>query len=174
MQFVTSDNFNLLPYSIPAQLLEDESFQDYADGIVQELLEVVLGYTLYDQMVASLASDYPEAKWVALRDGARYTYNGTVYQWVGLTKLLVPYVYARFLRDTYDSHGGNGVSVARLENSEAISPNLRIVTAFNKAVRYIGNVAESTNSLYGFLTINATDYPDWVFTEVKPVNRFNL
>jgi hypothetical protein len=174
MTIVTQDDFNVIPYNIPAQLMEDETFQLYADDLTQKLLETVLGYTLYDAFVAGWAADYPDQQWLDLFNGARYTYNGKVRKWLGLVELCKPYVFALHLRDNYDSYTGTGVSVSRLENSEPISPNLRITLAYNKAVGMIGNADKCENTLYGFLTANKASYPDWEFTEVPPVNRFNL
>lgn len=189
--FVQKENFDKVPYNVPAKQLSTDGttfsnqFSDFVETMEEDLLKKLLGIKLYDAFMEALEEDYPEDKWLILRDGtqsddedliplAKYEYNGITYEWVGLRKLLTQYIYAMWLRDNYDNHDSTGISVAKVENAEMISPALRIVTAWNKMYAMAGGCGEVKNSLYGFLTIKESDYSDWVYTDVGSMNRFNL
>ncbi len=195
--FYEKEDFDKLPYNIPAkQLMEYDGtniseteispeFNAHAENTEAEILKKLLGLDLYDDFIAGLAPsslDYPEQKWIDLLDGAKYTYNGIKYEWVGMRKLLTPFIFAMWLRDNYDNYSETGVSVGKVENAEMIGPQLRIVTAWNKGYEMAGSgkkyesskVFNHKNSLYGFLRINITDYSNWVYTDIGYMNRFNL
>lgn len=85
-------------------------------------------------------------------------YNGVIYgtqEWVGMKKMLIPYVYAMWLRDTYDDHTKNGVVRRKGENSDVIDPTLRIVRAYNK---FSGYAYDLHNYLSYTSAINAGSY----------------
>lgn len=172
--FITPDNFNQTPYNVPADQVNTDSFQAYMDSKVEMILKKILGVKLYGQFIKALEDDYPAEKWVSLRDGAEYECHGVTYEWEGLEKLLIPFIYAHWLRDTFDNHASTGISVSKVENAEMISPALRIVQAHNDFWKRQGNCNNQENSLYGFMIANEADYPDWDFTDIGPMNRFNL
>lgn len=111
-------------------------------------------------------------KWLVLQNGAEYDYVSKTWKWIGLTKLLIPFVYSRWVRDNADAFTGNGVVVANNENSQLISPALRICRAHNDYAEkcgvlrgdqpyWIGSYHYSLSNedtLYGFLTANKADY----------------
>lgn len=197
MLFVEKEDFDKLPYNIPAKQLMEYDGTNISDTVVSpefdafcdeneaEILKQLLGLDLYNDFIAGLnpdSVDYPEEKWQKLLDGAEYTYNGITYEWKGMRKLLRPFIFSMWLRDNYDNYNETGVSVAKVENAEMISPALRIVQAWNK---FYGMAGDSTkcytsktynhkNTLYGFLKVNFTDYSNWVYTDVGSMNRFNL
>lgn len=174
MEFVTPDNFDDTPYSIPSQEVQSDSFESYIPKKQKEILEKILGIELYDQFMEAIAEDYPDEKWTNLRDGAKYVYCGVTYRWKGLESLLVPFIASQWLRDTYDNYTTSGISVSKVENADKISPALRIVQAHNDFHRMQGNCNNWKNTLWGFMKANEGDYPDWVFTDIGTMNRFNL
>jgi hypothetical protein len=190
MSFLSASDFDVIPLSIPNLDQVVNSFQDYLDLKEEEILRSLLGADLYDSFIAGLAEDYPEDRWVNLRDGSNYEYNSRVYAWVGVVKFLKPYIYSSWLRDTWDDHTGIGVVQPNAENSKVISPGLRIIRAWNQASNYAGDQCKIENSLYGFLSqtgITGTfddsfddsfqsfmDYLNFVFTPMGKMNRFDL
>ncbi len=181
--FLIVDNFNKVPYSIPPGRLVSEddntvfsdTFQAYLDEKEADILKKLLGLELYDEFIAGLDEDYPEQKWLDLRDGVQYTYLSVKYEWVGVIKMLTPLIFAMDLRDNYDNYSDAGISVGLIENAEMINPALRIVQAWNKGYAIAGNCNNPKHSLYGFLTVNKdADYTTWVFTDIGSMNRFNL
>jgi len=115
-------------------------------------------------------------KWLQLRDGDIYSMK---YKWVGLKRLLIPYVYSYWVGDAYDTNSGIGVVKAKAENATPITPKRRIVRAYNAFVRMAGgdwvgwgwNRYSIADSLYGFINANSDLYPTYVFT---PLARMNV
>lgn len=176
--FVSTADFNVKPYDLPSLANPQAGLSSQLTAFIaseQEAgLKRILGLRLYKEFEAGLDEVSPNAKWTSLRDGAEYECDGNLYEWVGFKKALVPYIYARWLRETADSVAGTGVAVAKVENAETISPSQRIVKAWNEFHSYIGGIADECNTLYGFLRSNAGDYPNHKFSEVGRMNIFDL
>jgi hypothetical protein len=111
-------------------------------------------------------------KWLKLKNGADYTYEDDTYEWVGMNKMLIPYIYAMWTKDTYDTHTGNGIVVPDTENGGVINPGRRICAAYNKFSDFVGHCYNELNTLYGYLKANDTDFPG-VYEVFKPVGRMN-
>lgn len=176
--FLTSADFDIYPYNIPAKQLQNTSFQDFVDKEEAKILKKILGIELYNLLVeeAELESDY-RADWANdLIDGVLYEYLGIQYEWNGLVEMLRPYIYALHLRANWDTHDEAGIVASKGENGEVISPALRIVNAYSEFYELMGNPDNMVNSLYGFLTVNRDleSLDTWVFTDPGRMNRFNL
>lgn len=120
-------------------------------------------------------------KWLRLRDGDTYTYGDIEFEWEGIASLLKPLIYSNWVRDNFDSLTGVGVSVANSENATIINPSSRIVNAWNDFAARAGSYAyglhicfSSEDSLYGFLSENETDYPDWRFIDPGYQNTLGI
>ena len=204
MNFVTSSDFTLVPYSIPNINKVVNTFEDYANEQIEKMLEEkLLGFTLTAAFKTGLAQVTIEEKWTKLRDGAEYTYGGKTYKWKGMRDLFRPFIYAMWLRDNYDNFSGIGVTVANAENSQVIDPSQRIVRAWNDFAhkagvprrgsfwnysdfgypylityydRFFGynGCANSENTLYGFVEANKVDYPDWQYCDVGLMNTLGI
>ena len=87
-----------------------------------------------------------------LKNGAEYVGKDyRTYEWVGMTKMLTPYIFAIDLRDNFDNNSGVGVVVAKGENSIVINPSKRIARAYNDFSHKAGNRHEQCGTMYGFL-----------------------
>lgn len=193
--FVTAQDFNLTPFSIPNLSSVLNTFPLYINEQEEDRLTKILGKLFYDKLYAGLFDiagqpiAAPAERWKAIRDGGNYNYLGRVYKWQGLKKALKPYIYAMWLRDNYDSDTGVGVVVADAENSVQISPNRRICRGYNTFSSHIGNLCNQKHNLYGFLynsgvTYNADvaefgygDFQEYLRCEFKDpgtMNPFNL
>lgn len=115
-------------------------------------------------------------KWLLLKNGDDYVWSDVDYEWVGMVKLLKPYIFAMWLKDTYDSLSGIGVSVPEAENGSVISPARRIAAAYNKFSELSGAQYCTENTLYGYLVANEVTYPDAAtdFTPVGFMNAWNI
>jgi len=115
-------------------------------------------------------------KWLLLKYGNDYVWADEDYEWAGIKKMLIPYVYAMWLKDQYDSHTSNGIIVPEAENSTVISPSRRIAAAYNKFSDYAGAHYETDNSLYGYLVANEIDFPRAAekFSEQGYMNAWNI
>lgn len=165
--------------------------EEYADGdqvfsgadVWESLVDDNIGQPLVEGANWTLVEE--DNKWLKLRDGAEYDYGSKTWKWNGLVKLLIPFIYSRWVTDNADSISGSGaVVVPSNENSTLISPSMRIVRAHNDYAEKVGvvrgrsyyrNMYESGRSynfsdcysyedtLYGFLVANTDDYEEWVF-----------
>lgn len=176
--FVTATNFDHLPYNIPDAVEKPNEFPLAVNRYETEILsEWMLGLDLYDEFKAGLLLDPIDPKWLKLRDGAPYTFEDPIkiYRWRGLNMTLTPYVFSKWTRENFDSNTKNGVTVQKVENSQVISPNRRIVTAHNSFYDFQGNHRLLFNTFYGFMKQNYIElYPSWVFKDIKRMNVFNL
>jgi len=179
----TRADFNYEPYNIPNLDKVGGNFDIFRADQEAVILKSLLGISLYQDFINGIAEDYPEQKWVDLNAGKTYQVDGLTYEWAGFlgrNGALVPAIYAEWLRATYDNHTGVGITVSRVENAEKISPSLRISRAQTNFKNLVGWQAKNgfaanfKNTLYGFLIINAVDYPNLVWTDPGSINIFDL
>lgn len=180
--FVTANDFNTPPYDLP-NLAGNETFNDFVDSQEEEILVDLFGRFLYDELIAGAFEDgitgrkqlKPvediEERWLHLINGNTYTHLNRTYHWYGLKKMLIPYIYSKWLEFNTDHTTGVGVIVANTENSVLSSPVYKIVRAWNNFVdmaigKYEYGYGDS--SLYGFLYNSEAIYAD-----VYPVNEYS-
>lgn len=179
MSILSTSDFIKIPFKIP-MIESEKDLPDYIETKEREALESLFGIKLYDEFIAGISQETPDEKWKKLRDGATYTAYGALYRYNGIVDLLVPYVYAMWLRDTYDRHTKEGITIntnATIQGvpaTEAISPSMRICRAFNAYSERVGGHGEQENTLFGFLNQNRKDYPGWVFTPPGKMNIWNI
>lgn len=102
------------------------------------------------------------ANWTKIEDDRwLMLYNGAMYggaTWGGLKKMLIPYIYSMWLRDTYDEHTKIGVIRRTAENAIVIDPAKRTSRAYNTFSLHAGNYYQQYNSLYGYLIYAQTTW----------------
>lgn len=163
--FVTASDFNTPPYDLP-NLQGNSTFDDFVDTQEEELLVDLLGRFLYDAFITGIdgiEEEDIEERWIRLRDGYTYKHLNRTYHWYGLKKMLIPYIYSRWLEYNTEHTTGVGVIVANTENSTLTSPIFKIVRAWNEFVDMaVGNYeyGYGDNSLYGFLYNSEDTYID--------------
>lgn len=137
-------------------------------------------------------------KWLCLKNGADYTLDSYVFHWEGVVNMLIPFIYANWVNDTFDNLSGFGVVQGKVENSTVISPRKRIIDAFNRFSIIAGTLVSSSfysnffaidyysfygygyedveqrDTLYGFLTVNSTLYEGFRFQDQETRNIFNI
>lgn len=87
-------------------------------------------------------------EWLMLLNGTTY---GIGYTWGGLKKLLIPYIYASWLRDTFDDHTKVGIVYRTAENATVISPAKRIARAYNDFANRLHSLPVYVNHAYTLL-----------------------
>jgi len=113
--------------------------------------------------------------WLTLINGAEYEYNNVTYEWVGMKKMLVPYVWYRWVKDTqYGYQSDIGEVQPDIENGQVINPGVRLSTAYNLFSKIAGGKYCRENTMYGFLQANRDDYEDFTYTPQGRINTFNL
>jgi hypothetical protein len=165
----------------------------YIDPFEQEYLETVLGLKLYNEFIAGLTIETPDAKWIALRDGASFNVEiGSEIvemKWKGLKNStkespLTSYVFINWLKNNYNQMTGLGVIDTTKENGSSVSVQEKMIIAYSDCVRLTGSypfksdeyanilfpkdidkdlLNYSTGNLLSFLFHNKETYPSWVF-----------
>jgi hypothetical protein len=169
--FLTSADFDVLPYNLPNT--DNAGFQDYVDEHEKHILTYLMGPAMYDQLIAG--KEASEQKWMDIVNGKAYQISEEhSYRWGGLKQMLKPYIYAMWLRDTFDAVTSAGVQVAKVENATIIRPTDRIVRAYNVFAMLAGTRKSVIDSLYGFVAVNSTEYPSFKWKDPGTMNTFNL
>lgn len=177
--FVTIDDFKLPPYELANLKDMVNSFNQFITEQEADCLKTLLGESFYDAFVQGLAvTPTPDQRWIDLRDGVKYIGpNGQIkYRWVGMKKLMRPYIVAMWTKASYDSNSGIGVVVPKAENGEVKNPSARIVERYNEFSDYVGDEYNwcDYNTLYGYLYYRHDLYNGDVTPDGYPDFRYYL
>lgn len=85
-------------------------------------------------------------------------------QATGKTSMLANYIYYYWMRDAATQSMGIGQVAASTENGTVVSPADKMCKAWNEMV-------DDVHEMWQFLSVNATDYPDWDGIDSK-MSRF--
>jgi hypothetical protein len=174
--FVSITDFDYQPYNIPNIDSESNRFNPFRDDYEELILKRMLGIQLYNEFIAALEEDYPDQKWLDLRDGATYILCDKTYEWRGLITrkgALVPYLYAMWTSIGYLQYQGTGYTFPKNENSETLGP-IGSTAAYSNFLMMVGYKCNHVNTLYGFLKANESDYPNILWTDPGSYNSFDL
>lgn len=127
-----------------------------------ELLNNLFGSYMYDVFKQNIATNSPEQRWINLRDGITYTYNGKQYKWKGLkeingtskTSIIAYYVYYYHLRNKATTTTGTGEQIAKPEAGISVDSVSKQTFAWNLMVDW-------GCELYQFLRASTDTYPEW-------------
>lgn len=171
--FVDANDFNTPPYDLP-NLLGNSTFDDFVRDEEERILIKLFGRSLHQAFKTGIEVtpvEDIEERWLHLRYGNTYKHLNRTYNWVGLKKMLIPYIYSRWLEYNVEHTTGVGVIVANTENSTLTSPVFKIVRAWNEFVDMVVGRYEygyGDNSLYGFLYNS-----DIAYTDIYPENEYS-
>ena len=130
-------------------------------------------------------------KWLLLKNGDTYLYQNKMYEWVGMKELLIPVVFAYWMRDNFDTYTQTGVSTGKSENADKELINRRVIEANNDYATIAGYRRSRIDTLYGYLYNKGSEgttfdntfdisftsfrsYFDYVFKAPKKMNLFGL
>jgi hypothetical protein len=165
--FLTAEDF-VLPYNIPNVDRIFNTLEDYINLKEEEVLRQLLGDQVYEDFIDGLETSGPiEQKWLDLRDGGiTFEYESTTYRYGGVKSILTPYVYSQWISDNASNYTGIGVTVANSENSVVVPPTNTIIKSYNDASR-AGEV------LYKFMA-SGDDYEGYYYKPLGKLNIFDL
>jgi hypothetical protein len=190
--FVTSTDFNIPPLIIPNLQGNGpiNTFNAYVAREEEKVLKSLLGVTLYNSFIEGLDTDYPDEVWEKLRDGDTYLIGEKTYEWVGMNKMLVPYIFAMWTQDNYHRQSGVGTVKGKAENARIVNPGREICWAYNEFSHIAGNCRENKNTLWGYLSVMGASgtfddsfddsfdtfaaYFDFVFKDPGRMNTMNI
>lgn len=144
----------------------NERVQQFIDRYEPEFLKQALGYSLWKAFTGGIeGSGTIDQKWLNLLYGAEFTIGTRVHRWNGFAQegsgiVIAPetpiaqYVYYQFLRDIASSITLVGNAASKTDNAERVNSLSKMCDAWNDMV-------DMTQLLAAFLTVNATDYPDF-------------
>ncbi len=175
---VKLEHFNVRPYRIPNQE-ESDDLLDFIENKEEEVLRNLLGTQVYNAFVEGLEQPSVQQRWVDLRDGKVYTWASEQFEYKGLVNLLVPCIFAYWVKETSDKYTNSSTVTNTLANATAVSPARRISEAYGRFKDLVGDECRYQNTLYGFMIANLTDYDDgsgydWIFCTPGSMNQFDL
>lgn len=142
----------------------------------ERFLKTALGYSLYKAFKAGLQEMTIAQKWIDLRDGVEYvSLSGKTIFYRGLISqpsILVPppsapsdkqspianYVYYWFIINSHTQTSSMGEKKSQTENAVSISPNNKLVRAWNEMHQWVGE-------LICFLNTKSSTYSEWDSTD---------
>lgn len=165
----------------------------------KEILISLLGYELY-KLVDSTPNIEP---YKSLIEGDEFdlTFDGITQtlKWEGLKNsakesLIAGYVYYNYMHRNYIKPGAVGTIKPKSENSEIVSPYPKMVQAWNKMIFLYGEtphwwflynsakiikpdgntIFNNAPSAYNYICANIDNFPEWIFTPLRPINIFGI
>ncbi len=167
MSIVQTTDFQLNE-ALPIDGILGSALQKYIDKYERIILSRVLGYELYKEFNTAIAGGSPALKWTELRDGAEYTDTYLEY-FEGVKDLAVDYIYFKFIQQNNEYSTSVGIKKVLTENSENITPNNKVVIAYNDMV-------DINEQLRKFIPAknaeSANTYENYREIEIKKINEF--
>ena len=159
------DGFYMLPLGANSNL------NSFIEEFEPEIIRMVCGQEL-GQLVIDDDGVFAEQRYQYLVEGKTYTdESGIARKWFGLkTKIIVPYVYAKYLMSEDSMVMPVGTIVPGVENAERISNHSKIVYAWREMFKYYMPTMTGyyyVTSAYDYLSDNEDDYPEWEFTPIR-------
>lgn len=126
-----------------------------------QFLRALMGAELYTAFKAGIQAESPDQRWLDLRDGKDYTYQGDTKNWEGLrnatTKqsLIADYTFFEWVNQRVQQWSGTAVVQSTTQdNATAVSPAKVMSRAWN-------SMTQSAASFYAFMEANESTYPEW-------------
>lgn len=164
----------------------------------KEILIYLLGYKLYKQLIAT-----PNVQpYKSLIEGAEFelTFDGItqLLKWEGLQNankesLIAYYVYYKYQERNFVKPSAISTLQPKSEAAEMVSPIMKMTNAWNRMIELYGfipnnwfyngltimhpdgsMVNDCLPSAFNYLSVNVADFPDWIFTPLRPINPFML
>lgn len=124
-------------------------------------LRELMGVELYNAFKAGIEAVTPDQKWLDIRDGKEYTYQGTTVRWEGLRNstlkqsLIADHVFVDWINTRVQQWSGTAVTISTSQdNSTAVSPATLMSRAWN-------SMTKSVESFYLFMEASEATYPEW-------------
>lgn len=184
---IEASDFDNRPYKVPNQ----EESPDFVSYIVEKeqylAIRYLLGCDLWDDFAEAIeGSGVLEQKWIDLRDGANYVYGGVTYKYGGWVDMIRPAVYSlwqpdgswKFTNVGWVQNKASSAPQAGNQSELIEDPYAFMVKYWNEFVTKVGfDVSYGYNckhSFYGFMKVNESNYPGWVFSFPHFKNRHDI
>ncbi|GIV35398.1 MAG: hypothetical protein KatS3mg031_2933 [Chitinophagales bacterium] len=132
MLLVSVNDF-VFPYSIP-NADRIGALNDLMIVKQDEVLNKIFGVDFTQAFYTGLQAPSPEQRWLDLRDGKTFTLYSKTVVYPGIKSVIVPYVFAKYVREMTANFTGIGTVRPDAENATVISAAHVEVKAYNEAV----------------------------------------
>lgn len=160
-------------FTTPLATKQETALQEIIDDVECEYLPQLLGVDLYVLFLADLdGNGVPQTQkyidiFVKFQIQVTNGERSTIYQSLGMKKMLKAIVYFLYQRDQFTRATDNGPKQTRSENSEAVRKvGHDIFSRWNNSVKYWEAIQYRMN------TENPDDYPEYDGHPLELVNRF--
>lgn len=147
--FVQPSDF-VFPYAIP-NVSRMPNFNEFIEREERNVLMYVLGEKLYTDFINGLSAPVPDQKWLDLRDGKQYHDGSRLRIWGGVKKMLLAWIYSRYIRYNIGHFTGIGVNTANAENA------LTIPSVFIEA-NFYNEASEEVDEMLAFVVSQSYEY----------------
>jgi len=148
--------------------------QSYIDLKEDDYFIDVLGQELKDLYLSGIGEVTPDQKWTDLQNGAIFECSGRQMKWTGFLNdikdsPIAYYTYFYLVREGNSILTGTGVVESVNENSNKITPLVKLVDAWSYMVK-------KNRLLKLFIEANISDYPEYDPTDclIENINYFGI
>lgn len=181
-------------YFINDIALPSNTYSDYSDMITRferEFLIKAFGYDLY-KLINVYDSDNPTTSSQRIRDiveGKEFTVSSYTYKWEGLINSqkdspIAYYVYCQIMLNNQTHTTTIGENALEYENAQRANVNAKVSRAWARMKEQLGeffiyNIPAFgdelyNNSLFFFMSLNWSTYPEWRWDNFGSINDFDL
>lgn len=160
-----------------SQLAVQEKLDFFIEKFEKELLLDVLGYDLYQDLLAGMQEIPIKQKWLDLLDGGTFWRQGEKREWAGLRNkkisVIASYIYYRYMEDIISVATGVGQVQPKGENGNVVYSYRKQVRIWNEMIHYLEDMDY-------FLRQHILDYPDykyragWRSEKYNRINQLNI
>ena len=153
---------------LPVDNINVQSFINKHEPII---LRKILGYALYKEFSAALASS-PAQKWLDLRDGVEYTDSlGYLQKYDGIYLIIADYVFNKIIASLQSEATDSGVKLPLVDNAENYSPRDKMIFANNDMVNRIAVMNDYINRTN---EVTQDTYENYLPEVIEKINTFDL
>jgi hypothetical protein len=163
-----TDMVGTLKLSLHDNVLTD--FNSIVTEYQESYLKKLLGDYLYYTFINAIDSGTPAQKWLDLRDGANFNVTNLsetlILKWLGLKNMLKYFMFYFYSENSQSVNTVVGEAKKKNLNSNFSSPDMKMITAFNKGRDLYGiNFSSLRNSLTYDPIYADCSYSEWLLNQ---------
>ena len=150
-------------------ILSNQSFIDEAE---KTILMKLLGWTLYNDLIANKDTTDTSNKWYKFINGSTFTVYGITLTWAGIVNtakrsFLANFVCCEVLKQLEFTLSDTGLSRQQAQQADKLGMMPRYADVWNDMVRMYGDCSIYAESACNYLLMTDDVFDGWVFTELE-------